>query len=214
MKLQAVIFDMDGTIVDSEGAWGYAFVTILGKIGVQAKDDHPQTSGISMEENWKTLLERENIKTEKTVSELVDLTLNEYLNQLDKIILRDGTKEIFDRLVSQGIRIALGTSTDRDITSKILNKLGIQDNFEIIICGDDVEKRKPAPDIFLKVLDKLNLKSDDCMVIEDTPSGIKAANSAGIKVVVMNWENNFSDDPKGADFVANSFKEVEEIIFK
>ena len=87
MKLTAVIFDLDGTIIDSEKAWGKAFVGVFDQLGVKANNDHPQVGGVSLRNNWLNLIKEYNIKTTKTPDELVTLTYLEYEKQIPFITI-------------------------------------------------------------------------------------------------------------------------------
>src|SRR5258706_6172211 len=207
MNILAAIFDLDGTIIESELAWGKAFVTILATFGVKAETIHPETSGMSVKDNWKNLISKYNIKTAKTSEEIEVLTYLEYQEYIPEINLREGATELIMNLKDSGVEIALATSTNWEIAEKVLKSLNIETLFDSITTGEEVIRAKPDPAIFIKAAEKLNLEPDMCLVFEDSLSGVKAAREAEMNVVAIDEtvENAVLDE---ANLVVGSLSEV------
>lgn len=202
----AIIFDLDGTLIDSEGVWGKVFVKILNDLGIKADSDHPGEVGASTKNNWKNLIQKYNIKTEKTPEELETLSYIEYNKLIPEVELNDGVLDFLDELKDNGHLIALATLSNWETTDKILNRFDIKDFFDVITTGEEVVIPKPDPEIFNLTADKLGLEREDCLVIEDSEVGVIAAKEAGMKVIAVSDEENSKIDM--ADKVVESFSEL------
>lgn len=193
MKLSAVIFDLDGTIINSEEAWGKSFTKVLESFGVKVDSPHSHTTGVSVKDNWLNLIKKYNIKTNKTLEELETLTYFEYEKLISIVKLNAGVLEFMEEIKKSGIPLALTTSTNLKTVNKILERFEIRDFFEMVTTGEEVESPKPDPGIYILTADKLGVEREDCLVIEDSESGIKAAEEAGMKVIKITEDNGFSD---------------------
>ncbi len=207
MKVAAAIFDLDGTVIDSEDAWGKAFIQILQQFGVKVESDHPEVPGLSIKESWKKLISKYDIKTTKTLDELRSLTQKEFEKQIPSITLIDGVINLITNLKESGVEVALATGTIWDITDKIIRSLGIDDLFDSITTGDEVLSQKPDPEIFIKAIDKLGKNPVECLVFENSAPGVTAAKIAGMKVVALDPSRENSE-LKHADLVIGSFSEI------
>jgi len=207
LKILAAIFDLDGTIVDSESAWGKAYVGILASFGVKPEISHPETFGASVKDNWKKLISKYNIKTTKTLDEIEVMTFLEYQKFIPEINIREGAAELIMNLRDGGIETALATSSNWEVTEKVLKSLNIEVLFDNITTIEEVVNPKPDPEIFVKSAEKLNLEPEACLVFEDSVPGVKAAIDAGMKVIAIDpsGENSELDD---ANLVVGSFSEV------
>ena len=207
MKISTAIFDLDGTVIDSEDVWGRAFCRVLKNLGAIAKSEHPEEPGFSIKESWKRLIPEYGIKTEKTLDELRSLTYSEYEKEIPQIGLQDNVVDLIEDLKESGIVIVLATGTIWEIADKIMMNLKIENLFDNIVTGDEVLNQKPDPEIFNKVIEKLDVDPNECLVFEDSLPGILAAKEAGMKVIAI--------DPTGenakleeAHQVIGSFSEV------
>lgn len=207
MNFSAVIFDLNGTILEDEDDYGKAFVKVLKNLGVEIKSTFPQIKGIGVKENWQKLIEKHSIKTDKNIDTLVKETQEEYLKEISEVTVRPGFDEFTKILKDSQIKIALATSNTWEQTDKILDTLGLQDIFDATTTGDEVSYKKPDPDIFLLTADKLGVERSDCLVIEDSLSGIEAAKRAGMKVIAISSEED-SDIFSKADLVVEGFSEI------
>ena len=208
MKLSAVIFDLDGTVINSNEAWGKAFVNVLSTFGVKPETMSPHSTGISVRNNWKNLVTKYNIKTEKTPEDLETLTYVEYEKLIPTVTLNDGAIDLIDNLKDNNLPVALATSTKWEVVDKILDRFGMSDLFDIVTTGEEVINPKPDPDIFTLTADKLGIDREDCLVIEDSESGIMAAQQAGMRVVAVVDDDNLTPEIEKADKVVERFSEI------
>lgn len=207
MKILAAIFDLDGTVIESEKPWGEAFVNVLKTLGISPESQHPEVTGVSVKDNWKLLTLKYGIKTTKTPEELEVLTYLQYQKYIPEINLREGATELIMNLKDSGVEVCLATSTNWEITEKVLKSLKIEGLFDSVTTGEEVLNPKPDPEIFIKAAEKINLEPEACLVFEDSYPGVKAGKEAGMKVIAI--------DPTGevveleeADLVVGSFSEV------
>lgn len=107
---------------------------------------------------------------------------------------KDGLIELLDYLDSNNISYAIASSSGRDRINYMLEKEGILQRFNVIVSGDDVEKSKPAPDVFLKVIEIMNISKDEAIILEDSENGYIAAKESGINYMIIpdnSFENNY-----------------------
>lgn len=106
------------------------------------------------------------------------------LSSLEKEVpVKPGLYEMLDFLEQHHIKMAVATTTRRDLTEQRLKKIGVYDRFDYVLCGDEVTKRKPDPEIYLSVLKKMNTKAENTIVLEDSSVGVEAAYRAGIDCI-------------------------------
>lgn len=208
MIISAVIFDLDGTILDDEEEYGKAFNAVLKSLGVDSKMEYPQEKGIGVKENWKKFIERYQIKTNKSPEVLAQETQDFYIKEITEVTVRPGFDDFVDGLKDSGIKIALATSNTWEQTDKILDTMGLQDIFDVITTVDEVLYSKPDPDIFTLTADKLGLERYECLVIEDAPSGIEAAERAGMKVVAISSNEDDTKNLTKANLIIENFSEI------
>jgi HAD superfamily hydrolase (TIGR01509 family) len=185
MKLLAVIFDLDGTILDNEDEYGIAFKEMLSKLGQKTDSEFPHIQGIGMQENWQKLIPKYKIKTKKSIEELSKETQEIYLKMLSRITLKEGVRDFIEEIKDSGILVALATSNTWPTVEKVFDALDLEGIFEAITTGEEVKFKKPDPETFLLTAQKLGVDPENCLVIEDTEAGIKAAKAARIKVVAI-----------------------------
>lgn len=207
MKFAAIIFDLDGTIINSERQWGVAFLKVLNKLGVKTNDDH-HIRGLSIKSNWQTILAMYKVETDKTPEELETLTYLEYTKLIPEVELNNGVLEFMDTLSESGLPLALATSASWEITDKVINNFKLNDYFENITTVEEVVNPKPAPDIFLLASEKLGIDPIDCLVIEDSQAGVTAAREAGMKVIAIDNNEEDENEVENADLVVQGFSEI------
>ncbi|KKS94937.1 MAG: Beta-phosphoglucomutase/glucose-1-phosphate phosphodismutase [Microgenomates group bacterium GW2011_GWC1_43_13] len=208
MKISAVIFDLDGTILEDEDEYGRAFNKVLKSLGVDSKTFIPQAKGVGVKENWFALIKKYNIKTNKSPEVLAMETQEAYLREINEITIRPGFSEFAEDLKDSGIPIALATSNNWEVTEKILNKVGLQAVFEAVTTVEEVARSKPDPALFTLTADKLGVEMEECLVIEDSPSGVEAAQSAGMKVVAVSDKVEDEKILANADLIVDHFAEI------
>lgn len=181
--LELVIFDVDGLMIDTESVWKNAFDKAGDKYGISNLGDtlFPSLTGKRLEDEQE-LLDR------LLPSDIQDKLLNEWrqigLSSLaNKVPVKPGLYEMLDFLEQHHIKMAVATTTRRDLTEQRLKKIGVYDCFEYVLCGDEVTKRKPNPEIYLSVLKRMDTDARNALVLEDSVVGVEAAYRAGIDCI-------------------------------
>ena len=210
MGKKAVIFDMDGVIFDTERVYLEIWQSVFEKYGYKmTKELYITVMGTGRKNVIKTFLENfgDDLPIEKMYEEKDNQLF--YIIENQGIPLKKGVKELFSMLKEKNYKIALATSAKRDRVEKQIKDKWLKESFDAIVCGDDVEKGKPSPDIFLKAAKKIDVEPENCFVVEDPPAGIKAAFSGGMKGIHV-------EDLKVADedilkYCQKSFKDLQEV---
>ncbi|MEE0840110.1 MAG: HAD family phosphatase [Acutalibacteraceae bacterium] len=176
----SVIFDMDGTLLDSQRiyipAWEYA-----GKLqGIEGMGAHALNNFGTNDEGSKKYLEENFPQLDVP---LFKKQYDEYAIENGTVSLKKGVMETLNFLESNGIKIGLASGTKKSLATTRLEKVNILEFFDVVVFGDEVKNGKPAPDIFLKTASLIGAKPEECIVFEDSPNGIKAANKAGMKCI-------------------------------
>ncbi len=198
--IKAFIFDMDGVIIDSEPLHFQTDRMVMKDYGIDITDNELNSFvGVTNPEMWAVLIERYNIKV--TVEELLVIQ-NQYKTQLfgkKELQPINGILELLTELKEKGIPIALASSSSRQFIELVLRSLHIYEFFDVIISGEEVTNSKPAPDIFLKAAAELKVDPFECVVLEDSSNGVKAAKAAGMKCIGYKNPNSGIQDISFAD---------------
>lgn len=205
--MNAIIFDMDGVIVDSEPLNDSHTTQSLLDLGADLVSRPLQTRrGMNSRETWELL--KAEYELEHEVEYLVQrgrLRYMEFLDTLEEIPIVDGVRELLSALKSAKYRIGLASSANPKRIAFFLDKLGLTDMFEVTVAGDDVKKGKPAPDCYLLAAKKLGVKPQDCVVIEDATFGVRAAKAAGMKCLGFAGLPHNDQDLSEADVIITDF---------
>lgn len=194
--IKVVIWDNDGTLMDTEWAYSWAHKQLTGED--MTWDIKPTFMGKSSIETCRLMVEKYHMDI--TPEDLV-IKRTEMLEECwAKVELLPGAKELVETLKKMNIRMAIATSSRRHVyNQKSANHQDFVAQMDHVICGNEVQKGKPAPDIFLAALHKFDgVKPEEALVFEDSPLGIRAANDAGIPSIFipdpnMNVENSLSE---------------------
>jgi len=209
--VEAIIFDMDGTIIDSMWVWKKVDVDFLQKrnIDVPYNIQH-QIEGLSFTETAVYFKNKFSLKedVEEIKHEWSDMVRHYYENIIP---LKDGALSFILWLKKNKLKIGLATSNSRELTEIILKRTGIYDYFDFTATSCEVPKDKSFPDIFLHVAEKLDVPPSKCLVFEDTLASIQGAKKAGMKVVAVFDEYSlpYKDEiTKSADKYIMNFQEI------
>ncbi len=183
---RAVIFDIDGTIVDNMHLHADAFAIFAERHGLPplTQDDRARLDGRRNSEIFPILFKREVPRDEWTAYEREKEGLYRELSR-GRLAPMKGLHQLIDRLKEDGVPVALATSAPRLNVEHTLAELDLADAFPVIVRGDEVARGKPAPDVFIEAARRLGVAAADCLVFEDAPMGIEAAQAAGMPVVAL-----------------------------
>lgn len=181
---RAVIFDMDGVIIDSEPLWRKAMIQGFGDFGVSfTEDDCRKTTGMRLNEviNYWNTLYPEKLYDKTAVNERIVNNLIQLINSEGKEM--PGLYELLEFIKGKKIKIGLSTSSDYVLMNTVLKKLNITHFFDSITSAEFLKHGKPHPEVYLSCAEKLNVHPADCLVIEDSIYGIISALSAQMRVL-------------------------------
>jgi HAD superfamily hydrolase (TIGR01509 family) len=211
----AVIFDMDGVIIDSEKVYQAIEREMYRELGISiSPEEHAQYMGTSERSMWKHMKEVHGFTADP--ESLVALERDRFLEALNSsggIPPMEGIYPLLDGLKDKGIPKFIASSSSRNIIESVVGRLGIESCFNGIVSGDDVSNSKPAPDIFLKASDLAGVKPAYCVVIEDSPNGVRAARAAGMRVIGLADCAEAAASLAGADRVIENLGEFMEILY-
>lgn len=185
-KISLVIFDMDGLMFDTERlsipAWQYAGEHFGYKITLDAINRIVGVNLRSAEKIFKDYFGEDFPFYE--ARKLKMRCTDEYLEK-NGMPVKAGLYELLDFLERESVLRSVATSTERERAKRYLSLAGIENRFNLIVCGDEVERSKPEPDIFLAAAKKLDCAPDECIVLEDSENGIIAASKAGMYPILV-----------------------------
>lgn len=206
-RLKAVIFDMDGVIIDSEPLHIKIERELLEEFGGKITDEeHDEFIGTTDYHMWSTLKDRFNL--EPSVDEMIKIKKRRFVKNIDKVELVEGFYDLMLELYNENYLLALASSNNRKTVDLILDMFDLDKYIKYSISGEEVEKGKPNPEIFLKVAKKLDVSPQDCLVIEDAFAGVAAAKAAGMKCIGFKNPNSGNQDLSKADIVIEDFKQI------
>jgi beta-phosphoglucomutase len=215
--LKLIIFDFDGVIIDAEPLHLRAFQKVLAKMGIQLAREEYYDKYLALDDTnfFRAVLRDRG----KAISNEVIEKLKTQKSAYYASIIRKGEITPFPGVIdfienaSQSYTLAIGSGALREEIEFILEKLGIRKKFKEIVSAEEVERCKPAPDTFIEVLNRVNRElqnpvyPNECLVIEDSIAGIKAAHSAGMKCLAV--ANSYPESRlKEADIVVNSLEGI------
>ncbi len=210
MRIQAIIFDLDGLMVDSEPLARDAWRRFLASQGhTLTEDSFSAMLGLRLMDSAKYIKERYQLA--QTIEEIAERRLELFLASLPgNLQPMPGLEELLRAVDVRGLRRAVATSSPGIYAPVALREIGAAEGFETIITGDMVAHGKPAPDIYLAAAAALDLPPAACMALEDSPNGVKAAKAAGMRCVAVPDELSTDLDLDGADTIFPSLAVVAE----
>ena len=204
--IQAVIFNLDGILVNSDECHYQAWKQLAHEQGIALTDElYQQMMGMKRMDSLRVLLkkaERSYSPAEMWVlsARKTDL-FNDLADKLNEHSLLPGALDTVKRLKEMGIKTAVGSSSEN--AEGILRKLGIRKLFDAVVDGGDIENGKPDPEVFLLTARKLMTPTSDCLVIENTLAGVEAARQAGMRCIPMGPANQESIEAEQAFTLEN-----------
>jgi len=214
--LSAIIFDFDGVLADSEPWWNKIDAKLLAEYGVMYRGEyHQNVLGVSYRlavEFYKKAFGL-SVPTEKMMRRRGEIATEFFANRVG---LFPHVEEVLQELRQMKLHLAVATSSLGASARPFLDRHQLTGFFEVIVTGEEVESGKPAPDIYLRAADKLEIHADACLVVEDALPGVAAAKVANMRVAAIP-DTRFVDPDeyeKKADYVLGSLKELPSLVRK
>lgn len=187
-NIDAVLFDLDGSLVDSMWMWREIDIEYLNQFGIPMPEGlQTDIEGMSFTETAVYFKERFQIpdSIKQIKSDWNRMAWDKYTHQVP---LKNGAREFVEHCRRQGIKLGIATSNSRELVENVIHVLGLTDYFDSIVTGCDVVKGKPSPDIYLETAKKCGISPERCLVFEDIVPGIMAGKAAGMKVCAVEDE--------------------------
>ena len=182
--IEAVVFDLDGVLIDSEHVWAEVKEEVTRECGGRWSDRaQADMMGMSSVEWSRYMHDALGVpeSPEEIDREVVRRMLERYAEELPLI---DGAVDAVHRLASS-FRLALASSSNREVIDAVLARAGLGELFEVTVSSEEVARGKPAPDVFLEAARRLRLAPERCAAVEDSGNGIRAAHAAGMHVIAI-----------------------------
>lgn len=208
-KIKAVLFDMDGLMIDSEPLHYQAFNVVLKKYGqhLTEKENKERYIGLSDEDEAVDMVVRFNLPI--SAEELVQAKREKAKKLLSNhIVVQAGLIDLLTNLHKNGYKIAIASSSRLEIIEIVINGLQITSLIDAFASAEEVKHGKPAPDVYLLAAEKLGVIPSECLVLEDAPKGVQAGKAAGMLVFAIPSGYTKGQDFSLADKVLNSLSEV------
>ena len=208
---KAMLFDLDGTLVDSMWMWEAIDIEFLGAYGYECPDDIQRAiEGMSFSETAVYFKERFDLplSLDEIKAVWTRMSIDKYRHE---VLLKPGVLEFLKYCKENGIRTGIGTSNGSEIVDAVLTSLNVKEYFDAVVTACEVAHGKPEPDIYLEVAKRLGVQPENCLVFEDIPAGIMAGKAAGMPVIAV--EDDFSADLMDekrelADAVISDYREL------
>jgi beta-phosphoglucomutase len=197
---KGVLWDMDGTIMETETLHAHAVMRLLEEHQVQLNQELLELkefcTGMTDAQVLIELQKRDYL-SELTNDHFINRKNDHFFEMLEELshekIFHQSIRDLMQELQSAGIRQAVVTSSERDVTHRLLGQLDLTDFFEFIITREDVEHNKPHPMPYLMAIEKMQLPKEHITIFEDSHTGLKAAKESGANVFHVKWYEGFGD---------------------
>lgn len=209
--IRAVLFDMDGVISDTQVLHTSVDIAVLKHYGITLTEDkiNNEFAGTPDKQTFKKLFRLHGIHAD--ANEAIEKKWKIMMARADdEIVPVPGAQELIYKLKQAGLKLAVASSSPMIFINTVLSKLNIQEQFEVIKSGEEVASGKPHPEIFLATAKELQVQPDECVVIEDSLNGMKAAKNAHMTCIGLIRRKNPSnpDFEYPADILVNSLEEL------
>ena len=208
---RAILFDMDGVLVDSEPLFLSAINRLLAQEGVEpvsVQENEEFLIGTTIGETWRQLKNRRPLPlpTEEYIRRYDDIVRQVMQEELEP---QPGVRELIQACVERGLPKAVASSSLHMWVDLKLNAIGLTGAFDAVLGGDDVTRGKPEPDIYIKAAESLGVPPAECIAIEDSPIGIAAAASSGAYTIAVRTEYTRNLDVSRAHTILETLEEFD-----
>ncbi|MCX7918150.1 MAG: HAD family phosphatase [bacterium] len=206
--IQAVIFDMDGIIIDSEPLQMIAINQVMAQWNIQLSEiEFQKMIGRKLADDFSEIQRQYHIPVDyATFAQQKRAAYHSILAK--NLVEMPGLSPLLERLLAAKFRLAVASSSVRTDVDMVLTGLNIKDKFEVIASGDEVKEGKPNPALFLLAASRLNLPPSNCVAIEDSNPGLRAAKDAGMKCIIVPHQHTRNQDFSRADIIVDSLDAI------
>lgn len=211
MSLKAVLFDMDGVIVDTEPLHRKAYFKTFDELGITVSEDlYTSLTGASTKRVAETLIGKYNLtQTYETIAAIKRAHFKDYFDNDEEFDLIPGVRELIKHYHESGIKLILASSATMITINMVFEKFGLEQYFSGKISGAALKESKPHPEVFLLAAEMAEEPAENCMVIEDSTNGILAASRAEIFCAAYRSPHSKNQDYTLADIVVSDYEELE-----
>jgi len=208
--LKAVIFDMDGVIIESEPLHRRAYFAMFDEIGISVSPElYDSLTGKSTQNVCKQLVE--HFELSNSINDLITSKRKhfEFIWETDPSFdLISGVRDLILNYYSNGLTLVLASSASHTTINKTFDRFNLNPYFKAKLSGADLEFSKPHPEIFNRAVEASGFSREECMVIEDATNGVEAAKAAGVFCTAFDSLHSKNQDYSKADLVVSSFEEI------
>ncbi|MEI3789981.1 MULTISPECIES: HAD family hydrolase [unclassified Chryseobacterium] len=211
MSLKAVLFDMDGVIVDTEPLHRKAYFATFNKLEIAVSEDlYTSFTGASTKRVCETLIQKYGLnQTHEAIAGIKRSYFKDYFDNDEEFDLIPGVRELIQHYHENDIKLILASSATMTTINMVFEKFGLEDYFSGKISGAALKESKPHPEVFLLAAQMAEEPVENCMVIEDSTNGILAANRAKIFCAAYRSPHSKNQDYTLADIVVTDYEELE-----
>ena len=208
--IKAVIFDLDGVIIDSEPLWGESVCEIVEELNLELSDEmRLSTLGFRIDKSVDFWNEKLNWKLENP-SDVTNRIIEKVSQKVAELpAMMDGVEDLFIKIKKENLPCAIASSSPMRFIKATVDKFNLERFISFYHSGELEKNGKPAPDVYLTAISKLNQDSGNCLAIEDTKNGILSAKAAGMKTLLVPTSQVKDFDTSIADTFVNSLLDVD-----
>lgn len=194
---KAIIFDMDGVLIDSEPFWGQASMEVMQRVGIPyTRDDVMRYQGVRIGDIVSRVWDENPVSFSKQeIERMVCDRVSELVLESGRVL--PGIDNVLKRAEKWGLKIGLATSTPRSVAVNFIKRVGIGDSIEVMCTGEEVVYGKPHPEIYILCASRLGVEPWECIVFEDSVNGVVAAKAARMHTIAVPAPISYEDKRYG-----------------